>query len=95
MCQGREHRYRIEIKVTLAGGVKEEHSLVTYAKGVADAIAKADGWAHENCPNAEWVNFETHHSAYRSDEGALDHGAILSPNRIRFSNGATSLNISG
>ena len=72
MCAGREHRYRVTMKVT----GRENQDVVVYATGVSHAVAKADGWAHKHFPDA-FVSFEVTRSGYREDASAQEHGAIL------------------
>jgi len=71
MCESREHKYRVTIKP----GSLPERDVIFYAKGMAEAIAKADGWAATHYPN-EWCNFTTHRTPY-GREVAKEHGAIL------------------
>lgn len=71
MCAGRMHRYTVEVRVR-----GETHKVAVYATGVAEAVAKADGYAHIHFPG-DFHTFTVTHSTYSSVEGALEHGAIL------------------
>lgn len=72
MCAGREHRY------TLVIGIKgTDHKLALYAKGAADAVAKADGWVQTHYGDVPRT-FTVHHSGYSTREQAIEHGAIFS-----------------
>jgi hypothetical protein len=76
MCQGGEHRYNVKVTITLYGEPSFERKVNVLAKGTAQAIAKADYWATENFPGAQWVEFTCHHSGYSTLESAVEHGAI-------------------
>ena len=71
MCANREHKYR----VTITPGERVPIDVVFYAKGMAEAIAKADGWASTHYPE-EWCSFSSHRTPYGRDVAA-EHGAIL------------------
>jgi hypothetical protein len=71
MCQTREHKYRVTIKP----GNLPAQDVVFYAKGMAEAIAKADGYAATHWPG-EWCGFTTHRTPY-DRKVAKEHGAIL------------------
>lgn len=71
MCAHKQHRYRVEYTV---GG--EQKAVVVYAKGVAQAVAKADGFAHK-WNRGKPVSFTVSHSGYTDDNGAIEHGAII------------------
>ncbi len=71
MCLHREHKYRVTIKP----GTLPPQDVVFYAKGMAEAIAKADGWAATHYPE-EWCEFTTHRTPY-DRKVAKEHGAIL------------------
>lgn len=77
MCHGRNHRYRIKLRYTTKEGERKTHDLVVHAKGVAEAIAKADGWIILNAPGAKDVGFDTFHTGYSNLRSAVSHGAIL------------------
>jgi hypothetical protein len=72
MCQHREHRFRITISLS----EKDKFDLVLYAKGLPEAVAKADAWAHENYPN-RGVRFEIGRMGYSDLASALEHGAAI------------------
>ena len=76
MCQDREHRYSVVVKVT-NDGLTREHPVCCYAHGMAEAVAKADGWAFKNYPKASCVDISCFHTGYSSEESAKEHGAIL------------------
>ena len=76
MYDGREHRYTVKVKVTFEGELPFERRVATYAKGTAEAIAKADYWATESFPGAQWIELSCFHSGYQSIESAVEHGAI-------------------
>lgn len=83
MCGGREHRYRCEVTIgSELNGTAKVHSVITYARGLPEAVAKIDGWAHANFPE-EWPKISCHRSPYGSDDGALEHGAILPDDRMK------------
>jgi hypothetical protein len=46
-------------RVTIKPGTLPPQDVVFYAKGMAEAIAKADGWAATHYPE-EWCEFTTH-----------------------------------
>lgn len=71
MCAHREHKYR----VTITPGALPPVEVVFYAKGMAEAIAKADGYAATHYPE-EWCSFSSHRTPY-DREVAKEHGAIL------------------
>jgi hypothetical protein len=58
MCAHREHRFRVQIKFSdMSHNVT--HEVVVYAKGLAEACAKADAIAHKNWPDA-WPTISCH-----------------------------------
>lgn len=71
MCNHREHRFRVQIKVN-----DDTHEVVVYAKGLSEAVAKADAFAHKHYPDA-WPTISCHRTPYSSDESAKEHGAIF------------------
>jgi hypothetical protein len=72
MCQDREHQYRITVRV----GNREAYYLVFYAKGLIEALAKADGFCAVEYPN-EGILLTGHHAGYNDPASAVEHGAIL------------------
>lgn len=84
MCDNREHRFRLTITNLETG---KEHSLCTYAKGLAGAVARADAWAHANIlslkldvfnesePASAAVEIKVHRTGYSTRESAAIHGA--------------------
>lgn len=77
MCAGREHRYRVSVDMSLEGGERKKQDICIYAKGVADAIAKVDGIYHKENPTLSFITMSVTHSGYRTDDSAVEHGAIL------------------
>jgi hypothetical protein len=72
MCQDREHRYRVQVVVNGSAGAS---AVVVYARGVAEAVAKADGWAQEQFGDAH-VSFTVSRFGYPSMASAIEHGAL-------------------
>jgi hypothetical protein len=72
MCATREHRYRVNVTID---GV--EHPVCFNARGMTEAVAKADGWAAKNYPHANCVGVQTYRTTYGSEQAAAEHGAIL------------------
>ena len=79
MCENHEHKYRMTIRHTTAGAFPFTvgTEITVYAKGLAEAIAKADGWAASFFPE-EWCEFTVHRAPYDRTV-AKEHGAILPP----------------
>lgn len=75
MCKDHEHRFDVEVNLSKGGSRQTKHVIVN-AIGMTKAVAKADYWAIENFPDADWVEIRTYHNAYGSIQSALDHGAI-------------------
>lgn len=76
MCTNREHRYRVKVTFRDSRSV----DVVVLAKSSAEAIARADGFAHRYAKPEEKDNdviFEIRRGRYSSDEDARQHGAIL------------------
>jgi hypothetical protein len=71
MCQGRTHKFRVTIKP--GNQTPVDHTFM--AKGLADAIAQADGWASVHYPE-EWCEFTSHRTPYGPDV-AVEHGAKM------------------
>ena len=76
MCKNYEHRFRVEVIVSTNSKGSESHCVAVDAIGMAAAISKADYWATENFPGADWIECRCHHSAYSSIQSAIEHGAI-------------------
>jgi hypothetical protein len=76
MCQDREHRYSVVVKVTTEAGNDVETTVCCYAHGMVEAVAKADGWAFKNFPMATYVNISCFHTGYTSTRSAIEHGAL-------------------
>jgi hypothetical protein len=75
MCieNAREHRFRVCYKLANFG---REGTVVVYATGLAQAVAKADGWIAREFPGVS-VEISCMRTGYTSRANAAEHGAIF------------------
>lgn len=71
MCMDREHRYRMEVTTHY-----DKFELVVNAKGIAEAVAKADGYVVKRYGPSSMFRVNIHRMGYDTEESAIEHGAI-------------------